>query len=82
VELSLNSPVVSWAYVRDTANDVVYQGRVRAFSETADDSQLLLEEVKVFRNSTGSELYTVPVVYLALPKNGVTIEVWPDTVAG
>lgn len=65
---------IEWVHVRDTKNDLVYQGRVAVFSDFIEDNELLLTNVTVFRNSTGHELYKVGALYLARERHEITIE--------
>lgn len=70
----MNSPQVRWIAVRDLAADRVYQGWLDAFSDSGADPQLLLRDVEVFQNSTGTKLYERKRVYLAPNKHAVAIE--------
>jgi hypothetical protein len=70
-----NSPDTEWVDVRDVAGDILYRGQVRAFSETGEAPQLLLQKVEVFRISSGESLYRTGGVYLALPRECVVIDV-------
>lgn len=70
----MNSPEVRWISVRDLAADRVYQGWLDAFSDSGADPQVLLRDVEVFRNSTGTKLYERKRVYLAPNKHAVAIE--------
>lgn len=68
----------SWVTVRDLKNDLMYQGAVRAFSDTFSAAELLLEDVKVYSNTTGTELYDVPVLYLTFSPKDIVIECLPQ----
>lgn len=70
----LNSPRVRWISVRDLAADRVYQGWLDAFSGTGAEPQLLLRDVEVFQNSTGTKLYERKRVYLAPDRHIIVIE--------
>ncbi len=63
-----------WVTVRDHASNLVFEGRVEAFSDTVKDNELFLRDVIVYRNSTGEELYRVPGVYLSRKSDDITIE--------
>jgi len=65
---------IGWVWVRDIKNDLVFQGLLKAFSDSADDNELLLIDVTVFRNSTGDKLYKVDGLYIARDRNEMTIE--------
>ena len=70
----MDSPHVRWIAVRDLAGDRTYQGWLDAFSDTGADPQLLLRDVEVYQNSTGTKLYERKRVYLAPDKHSVVIE--------
>jgi hypothetical protein len=70
----MNSPEVRWISVRDLAADRVYQGWLDAFSDSGSDPQLLLRDVEVYQNSTGTKLYERKRVYLAPNKHAIVIE--------
>ena len=69
-----NSPQVEWATVRDHAHGLVYDGWVNAFSDTSAEAELLLGDVKIYRNDTGEHLYSVPYLYLSLEKTSIAVE--------
>jgi len=69
-----NSPAGGLVTVRDIAHDTAYHGTVEAFSESSQNAELLLKEVKVFRNSTTSKLYDASRVYIARPTDSLVIE--------
>jgi len=70
----LNSPEIRWVSVRDLAADRVYQGWLDAFSDSGADPQLLLRDVEVYQNSTGTKLYERKRVYLAPSRHAIVIE--------
>lgn len=70
----MNSPEVRWISVRDLAADRVYQGWLDAFSDSGAEPQLLLRDVEVYQNSTGTKLYDRKRVYLAPSKHAIAIE--------
>jgi hypothetical protein len=63
-----------WIRVRDIKNNLIFEGWVCAFSETYQENELFLREVKVFRNDTGEELYETPGLYIARDNSEITIE--------
>jgi len=65
---------VRWARVRDHRHNLCYEGWVEFFSDNVKDNELFLQEVKVFANDTGEELYEVPGLYLAQDPTEITIE--------
>lgn len=74
----MNSPEINWVIVRDIKNDLMYEGWIQAFSDSYHDAEIVLQDVKVFRNSTEGDaehLYDVKTQYLSLEKNAISIEV-------
>ncbi|MHB1530425.1 MAG: hypothetical protein ACYCXT_13595 [Acidiferrobacteraceae bacterium] len=67
--------VLQWVVVRDQKNNLMYQGRVTAFSTDEDPRELILEDVTVFDNITAEKMYDVKLVYLALQKKNARVEV-------
>ena len=73
--LVMNMQGSEWVVVRDLEQDLIYEGWVVAFSDSTDDfAEVLLTEAKVYRNSTGEELYEVPGVYLSTRHGNKTVE--------
>lgn len=70
----LNSPRIGWIAVRDIPADTTYEGWLDAYSDTGDDAQLLLSDVRVYRSSIGGELYRTQRVYLSRDKNALVIK--------
>lgn len=60
--------------VRDLSHDVAYFGEVEVFSETSDNAELLLKNVKVYENSTSRKLYAAERVYLARDPGTLVVE--------
>lgn len=60
----MNSPSVEWALIRDTENNLAYQGWIESFSMTAEISEMFLRDVTVFENSTSRQLYETPAAYI------------------
>ena len=73
-ELAFASTMPEWILVQDFGNDRAYSGWVRAFSDTVDDNELLLRDVRVYRLSTGRELYRRGAIYLSRPSRDVITE--------
>ena len=69
-----NSDIPEWVVVRDPGKGLAYEGWVHAFSDTADDNELFLRDVRVLNNTTGDEVYRVWGLYLARPRGELTIE--------
>ena len=69
-----NSPQIRWVAVRDLAADTVYEGWVEAFSDTGAAPEILLRDVTVKTNSTGTKLFDSKRVYLARDRTSLMIE--------
>lgn len=70
----LASPDVGWVSVRDLEADTTYEGWLDAYSDSGDDAQILLRDVRVYKSSMGAELYRMSRVYLARDKHVLVIE--------
>ncbi|WP_439695178.1 hypothetical protein ACFGVS_19105 [Mucilaginibacter sp. AW1-7] len=73
----LNENCLSWVYVKDIPNEIVYCGAVQSFSESDEFKEIVLNEVTVYRyfkDKEYKELYDVPKIYLCFPKDKVIIE--------
>ena len=64
----------AWVVVRDINHDLAYEGWVNAFSETAEANELLLREVRVYKNTTAEFLYEVESLYISRKREELTIE--------
>ena len=71
---TFNSPNIQFATIRDLKNDLVYDGWIQSFADDAKNSELLLRDVAVFRNSDGNFLYSVGALYLCIEPKNVAIE--------
>jgi hypothetical protein len=74
-EYLFNSPQVEWVFVRDHRRDLVYFGRVRAWSDPEQPRELLITDVHVFRNDNGEKIYEIPLMYVSRPAEDMTIEI-------
>ena len=63
-----------WITVRDIKNDLIFQGRLTAFSAENKNNELFLRDVQVFKNSTGKLFYDIYGLYITRPENDITIE--------
>jgi len=70
----MNSDKTEWVVIRDIKNDLMYEGWVRAFSESTEKDEIFLCDVKVFRNSIDKELYDIPGLYLPTKREDLIIE--------
>jgi uncharacterized membrane protein len=73
-DFMLNSKEVEWVVVRDLSNDLMFEGWVRSFSDIGDVRELLLRDVRVYRNSTGERQYEVGGLYISRKRDDITIE--------
>jgi hypothetical protein len=71
----MNSTSTEWITVRDSENNIMYDGSVKAFSDNSKEAELLLENVSVYRNDSGEHLYNTNAQYLSLSKDKISIEI-------
>lgn len=57
---------VEYVHFRDFANNIVYAGWVKEFSETDKLRELVLRDVQVY-DFEGNMLFETPLIYLAQP---------------
>jgi len=74
----LNAKEIEWVYVRDIKNNLTYEGKIRAYSETDSIQEVVLDDVKVFRYEDSAELYSLPSIYLSKPIGKFIIEAVPQ----
>lgn len=72
---SLNSPEISWVWVKLPEVGLLYEGWRESFSEDVNVREILLRSVKVYRLNDSEFLYELPAVYLSMPRNKVIIEI-------
>ena len=70
----LNSPDISWIYIRDIDNSLTYLGAVESFSETTEHKEIVIGQVTVFSYPESKELYEIDRIYLVFPKDKLIIE--------
>lgn len=70
----LASPDIGWILVRDLDADRTYEGWLEAYSDSGDDAQLLLRDVRIYESAAGAELYRTKRVYLGRDKHVLVIE--------
>jgi len=63
-----------WVRIRDIANDLIFEGWIRNYSDSSSRPELFVQDVKVFVNKTGEYLYDVPALYFSRDQKDVTIE--------
>jgi len=74
----MNSKIPEWVYIRDIKNNLVYYGWIKVFSDSTEQDELFLEDVKVFRYSDSKFLYEIPGLYLYNSRKNMIIE-FPST---
>lgn len=73
--MNMKAPESEWVVVRDIENDLMYEGWIQAFSDSSEkNDELFLRDVKVYKNSSGEELYDVPAIYLSRERKSLLIE--------
>ena len=70
----LNSPDISWVYIRDIEHSITYLGSVSSFSETTEYKEIVLVQVTVYSYPESIELYDLDRIYLVFPKDKMIIE--------
>jgi hypothetical protein len=73
----LNSDTIEWVWIRYPGDNLVYAGWVQSFSDTEKVREIVLEDVKVYRNSDSEFLYELPAAYLAAEPSRMIIELAP-----
>ena len=65
-----------WILIRDYENDRVYEGWVKAFSQTSEKNvnEVFMIDVQVYVNSTAEPLYTTPGMYFSCRRENVIVE--------
>ncbi len=61
-------------YVRNNATNLTYYGYVKAFSESYDKREIVLQDVTVYYSDTFKKLYSLDVVYLEFNGTDFSIE--------
>jgi len=74
----MNLKIPEWVYIRDIKNNLVYYGWIKVFSDSTEQDELFLEDVKVFRYSDSKFLYEIPGLYLYNSRKNMIIE-FPST---
>jgi hypothetical protein len=70
----MNSEIPEWVVIRDIENDLMYEGYIKAFSDSSEIDELFLIYVKVYTNKTAEKLYEVPGLYLPQKREKLVIE--------
>ena len=75
----MNSSDIQWITVRDIANNLMYDGWVKGFSDNSKEAELLMGDVKIYKNDTSEHLYDADSQYLSLDRNNISIEIRHNT---
>ena len=71
----LNSKELQWIFLRDYRCGLVYKGWIELYSDSGTSRELVLREVEVFDNSSGTRLYEVPRLYVSRDQHDVSVEI-------
>lgn len=74
-EFFFNLQDFEWVFVRDHKLNLVYYGYPKLFSESDHERELLLTDVQVFDNGTGTYLYECELLYACRCQHDLTVEV-------
>ena len=69
---------LGYVYIRDYELDIMYEGTVASFSENDDIQEIVLENVRVFRNHDSELLETLPSIYISKSAGKFIIEDAPE----
>ncbi len=70
----IDSDIPNWVIIRDTENDLMYEGWVKGFSDSTEIDELFIRDVLVYKNSSGNLLYSTPALYIPTKRENLTIE--------
>ena len=66
----LNSDEIEWVTIRDKNKNLMYQGKIEAFSNgEKDPREIILKNAIVFQESDGEKLYEINALYLSFSIN-------------
>ncbi len=71
---------LGYVYIRDYELDLMYEGTVASFSENDDIQEIVLENVRIFRNHDSEHLETLPSLYISKSAGEFLIEDAPETI--
>ena len=63
-----------WVVIRDPDQELMFEGWIELYSESHERDEFFLRDVKVYRNSTGVELYSTPGIYLPRKRTSLLVE--------
>jgi hypothetical protein len=74
-----NKPKKDWVVVRDLKNDIMYYGWISIYSDYGNENdELILQNVVVYKNSTGELMYEVAEIYIAEKRENLRIEIYEN----
>lgn len=71
----MNSKEVQWIFLRDYRHGLVYKGWVQLYSDSGTNRGLVLRDVDVFDNASGTCLYNVPRLYISRDQHDISVEI-------
>lgn len=66
---------LTWIFVRDHKNGLLYRGCLDAFSDDSKNAELVLTHVSVYKENDDSHLYDLGMIYLSRNREDITIEI-------
>ena len=66
---------LTWIFVRDHKNGLLYRRCLDAFSDDSKNAELLLTRVSVYKENDDSHLYDLRMIYLSRNREDITIEI-------
>ena len=66
---------LTWIFVRDHKNGLLYRGFLSDYSTGSEDPALLLTHVSVYKENDDSHLYDLEKIYLSRNREDITIEI-------
>ena len=74
-----NKPKKDWVVIRDLKNDIMYYGWISIYSDYGNENdELILQNVVVYKNSTGELMYEVAEIYIAEKRENLRIEIYEN----
>ena len=69
---------LTWIFVRDHKNRLLYRGLLSDYSTGSEDPALVLTQVSVYKENDDSHLYDLEKIYLSRNREDITIEIRPS----
>lgn len=70
-----NLDEIDWVFVRDHRLDLVYYGFIQLYSDSEKEREILINDVDIYSNSTGTFIYSTKSLYICRNKYDLTIEI-------